>query len=104
MGVQVLLFCFGFIFPFAWMIGAFLPLPPNPRSDTPSNGKASSGKSRSTHTDTEKASTREASLLEGLKYENARWWRSVNRIMSIVGLLLIGAVVSFVLLLPKHGP
>ena len=29
------------------------------------------------------------------RHENARWWRNVNRIMSVLGLLVIGAVVSY---------
>lgn len=28
------------------------------------------------------------------RYENARWWRNINRIMSVLGLLVIGAIVS----------
>ena len=27
------------------------------------------------------------------RYENARWWRSLNRLMSIVGMLIIAAIV-----------
>ncbi len=29
------------------------------------------------------------------RYENARWWRSLNQLMSIVGLLIIAAIVSW---------
>ena len=28
------------------------------------------------------------------RYENARWWRNVNRTMSVIGLLIIAAIVS----------
>lgn len=28
------------------------------------------------------------------RYENARWWRSLNQLMSIVGILIIAAIVS----------
>lgn len=29
------------------------------------------------------------------RFENARWWRNLNRWMSLVGLLIIAAIVSF---------
>lgn len=29
------------------------------------------------------------------KWTKARWWRRLNRIMSLIGLLLLGAIVSF---------
>ncbi|KAI9808535.1 MAG: hypothetical protein M1825_003684 [Sarcosagium campestre] len=86
--MQILLFCIGFILPIAWMVGAFLPLPMNPSMMD------------------EKRNAKEPSFAEALsiyvrsadeaRYENARWWRNVNRIMSIVGLILIGAVIALV--------
>lgn len=32
--------------------------------------------------------------IDEARYENARWWRNINRIMSVLGLLVIGAIVS----------
>jgi len=31
--------------------------------------------------------------LDERRWQKAKWWRTVNRIMSILGLLIIGAVV-----------
>lgn len=32
--------------------------------------------------------------MDEAQYENARWWRQLNRIMMIVGALIIAAIVS----------
>jgi len=32
--------------------------------------------------------------MDEARYESARWWRNLNRWMSLVGLLIIAAVVS----------
>ena len=69
----------------AWIIAAFLPLPPNPSFDTiPSEGMPDVA------VDIEKA----LGPIDQARYENARWWRIINRIMSVVGVVAIGAVVS----------
>lgn len=68
----------------AWMIGAFLPLPPNPYMAS----KGDAGRP-----DIEEAMTRVLGPIDEAKYENARWWRALNRILSAVGLIIIIAVV-----------
>jgi hypothetical protein len=67
------------------MIAAFLPLPPYPdfMFDT-----------RTSRLDYEGMIARDAASIEKGRYERARWWRNVNRVMSVVGLLIIGAIVS----------
>ncbi|KAF2811842.1 uncharacterized protein BDZ99DRAFT_384400 [Mytilinidion resinicola] len=82
---QILLFCLGFIFPFAWMIASFLPIPPNPeisKEATPSQA------------DLERQLAQRVGPVDGRDYQKAFWWRNLNRIMSAVGILLIGAIVS----------
>lgn len=32
--------------------------------------------------------------MDGARYENARWWRNLNRGMSLLGILILAAVVS----------
>ena len=32
--------------------------------------------------------------IDQARYENARWWRNINRIMSVVGVGIIVAIVS----------
>ncbi|KAI9766812.1 MAG: hypothetical protein M1840_006287 [Geoglossum simile] len=85
LNVQIVLFCLGFVFPLAWMIAAFLPLPPYPdfMFDT-----------RASRLDYESMIARDAASIEKGRYERARWWRNVNRVMSVVGLLIIGAIAA----------
>ncbi|KAI9718944.1 MAG: hypothetical protein M1812_003829 [Candelaria pacifica] len=83
--VQILAFCIGFVCPIAWMIGAFLPLPPNPYMDS---------KGDTSRPDIEEAMTRVLGPIDEAKYENARWWRNLNRILSVVGLTIIIAVIA----------
>jgi hypothetical protein len=92
--LQVALFCCGFIFPPAWLLAALLPLPYNPHCvlDVSKDGEAV------TRADIEKALDRDVGPIDEIRYENARWWRNVNRVMSLVGLLLIGAIVC------RHPP
>ncbi|KAF2767483.1 hypothetical protein EJ03DRAFT_276017 [Teratosphaeria nubilosa] len=79
---QILLFCLGFICPILWMIAAFLPLPHRP---------ASQG-------DMEKTL---AGFADDKQWLKARWWRTLNRIMSVIGVLVIAAVVSLSVVVAK---
>jgi hypothetical protein len=71
------------------MIASFLPLPPRPAV----------GQQRPTGTpDIEQAMDENHENLGPngeARYLNARWWRNVNRIMSIVGILLLATIVSY---------
>jgi hypothetical protein len=83
---QVILFILGFVFPFAWMIAAILPLPKRTnyaKHVTPSQ------------LDVELQIHRSIAPMEERRYLKARWWRNLNRIMSVVGLIVIILVVSF---------
>ncbi|KAF1990596.1 hypothetical protein K402DRAFT_400793 [Aulographum hederae CBS 113979] len=89
---QIALFCLGFIFPLAWILAAFLPLPVNPhdRVDaTPSQ------------LDVEQAIQRNLGPIDEKRYLKAQWWRNLNRIMSIAGILVIGAVVALAVIAVK---
>ncbi|KAF1997199.1 hypothetical protein P154DRAFT_547509 [Amniculicola lignicola CBS 123094] len=86
---QILLFCLGFIFPFAWMIASFLPLPPDPELEhgpTPSQ------------MDTERRFTSQFGPVEDRSFAKATWWRNLNRIMAAVGTLLIGVIIALAIL------
>ncbi|KAL8848684.1 MAG: hypothetical protein Q9221_006294 [Calogaya cf. arnoldii] len=80
--VQVLLFPLGFVFPIAWFIAALLPLPPRPVTGGLPEADAAP--------DLEKT----LCMIDEARYENARWWRNLNRLMCIVGALIIIAIVS----------
>ncbi|KAL2217188.1 putative serine-rich protein [Thermoascus aurantiacus ATCC 26904] len=82
--IQVYSFCLGFIFPPAWLIAAFLPLPPKPVFSQDES-----------HPDIERAQQEKTLRFEERRYENARWWRNVNRCMVPVG---IGITVIIVVL------
>lgn len=33
-------------------------------------------------------------MVDEARYENARWWRNLNRLMCIIGVLIIAAIVG----------
>lgn len=77
-----------------WMVAAFLPLPKRPQvyanpDALPSNAGMSEIGSQAYPNSVVPSET----SLDERRWQKARWWRRVNRIMSIMGLLIIGAVV-----------
>lgn len=86
--VQIALFVIGFIFPFGWFIASFLPLPTRP--------DISSVKGKNNPNRTHLAEDLEKHLdpIDEARYENTRWWRNINRIMSPIGIVIVVAVVS----------
>ncbi|EPS41212.1 hypothetical protein H072_4915 [Dactylellina haptotyla CBS 200.50] len=110
--IHLVLACVGFVFPIAWFIGAFHPLPPQKRRDRRERQeirRAVQGivapPSRSTHvrgpsiTHYEESVDTESlpsftTFEEGRRWDNARWWRNLNRILSVLGLLIIGAIIA----------
>jgi len=87
---QVVLFVLGFIVPFAWMVAAFLPLPPRAQAEMAED--ANIGHSSLGHDP-----SRVMLTLDEVRYNSARWWRNLNRGMSVVGLILIGAAVALII-------
>ena len=71
------------------MIAALLPLPPNPKLQM-----FESDSNQSRFGAGHPVSRYQRYLVDETRYESARWWRNLNRGMSIVGLLIIGAVVA----------
>lgn len=71
------------------MVAAFLPLPLKPQTEMIEQHDArntTSGPSPSPNYVT----------IEEVRYNSARWWRNLNRGMSVFGLLLIGAAVALI--------
>ncbi|KAL8943946.1 MAG: hypothetical protein Q9216_000758 [Gyalolechia sp. 2 TL-2023] len=89
---QVLLFTFGFIFPLAWFIASVLPLPRKPTADF----QDPTTEPQPTH-DLEKR----LGMVDEARYENARWWRNLNRLMCIVGVLIIAAIIALAVVAVK---
>ncbi|KAF7186087.1 hypothetical protein HII31_12614 [Pseudocercospora fuligena] len=94
---QVLLFVLGFIIPLFWMLGAVLPLPKQPASPGDLEKQiAGSEDDVQAAMMAHEAGDAERRWREERKYLKAKWWRMLNRIMSVVGLLVIGAVIALV--------
>ncbi|WEW61924.1 hypothetical protein PRK78_007424 [Emydomyces testavorans] len=76
--VQVYLFCLGFLFPLAWFAASFLPLPPKVfvETDEPTTDQP----------DVERTFNNRVRHIDRIRFENARWWRRLNRCMTPVGL------------------
>ena len=107
--VQIVMFITGFIFPFckysasrhllkpltdnrvAWMIAAFLPLPNNPMSDMEEKSHSTSNISSNR---VPNDYTRQFGPMDEARFESAKWWRGLNRWMSMVGILIIAVIVS----------
>ncbi|KAI9660296.1 MAG: hypothetical protein M1829_006498 [Trizodia sp. TS-e1964] len=89
--IQRGLFCLGFILPFTWLLAAILPLPPPPLI-------ARKGKHRLAGNVEEAVSDEDDISIQNSFYMNTRWWRNLNRIMSVLGLLVIGAIIALAIL------
>ncbi|KAF2232074.1 hypothetical protein EV356DRAFT_260138 [Viridothelium virens] len=97
-GRQVVLFAMGFLFPLAWMVGAVLPLPKLREAEMSEirRGLSGGGPQTRSQLDVEAAIVQEVGSLEERKYQKAKWWRWANRIMSVVGLVVIGVIIALV--------
>lgn len=80
------------------MVAAFLPLPPNPELES---SQAEKGKSK--YSSPQPASHKQKRDLDEKRFQSARWWRNLNRVMSIVGLLIIGAVIALAVVGVRQG-
>lgn len=72
------------------MIAAFLPLPPIHQLDMVERLQSTS------HLDLHLEASRQAHGIQEARYNSAKWWRNLNRVMSIIGLLLIGAAIALI--------
>ncbi|KAF2755514.1 hypothetical protein EJ05DRAFT_502972 [Pseudovirgaria hyperparasitica] len=80
---QVLLFCLGFFFPPLWIMASFLYVrPPECHEKDATPGQV------------EAAMAEHMGQIDEIRYQKARWWRNLNRIMSVVGVALIVTIVS----------
>ncbi|KAL1889805.1 hypothetical protein Sste5346_008663 [Sporothrix stenoceras] len=93
--LQVMCFTFGFIFPFAWMIAAFLPLPLDPKRAMEKRAEGEYG--------VPEALKRRIAQYDEMRFQSAKWWRTLNRVMSVFGLLILGAVAALVVVGVRQG-
>ncbi|RPB05776.1 hypothetical protein L873DRAFT_1662333 [Choiromyces venosus 120613-1] len=95
---QLVLFCLGFILPLCWIIAAVLPLPPH--AEITKEPKSNQQQLEYT-ADIEGArvfTTEEVEI-----YQNARWWRRVNRMLAPIGLVVIGAIIALAVVAATRG-
>jgi hypothetical protein len=74
------------------MIAAFLPLPPAPVLNMQERDHSTSNLDSTNDVANDYA--RQFGPMDEARYESAKWWRRLNRWMSLVGVLVIAAVVS----------
>ena len=93
----------------AWIIAAFLPLPPDPQDQKQrEKGKSPlSGRASDTHSEEfvamPAAFKRQLAQAEERRYQSAKWWRTLNRFMAVLGLLILGAIAALVVIGVREG-
>lgn len=75
----------GFIFPPAWCVAAFLPLPPKPKVAQMVEFEAGS--------DVGNALEAQCVNLQQRRRDNARWWRNLNRWMISLGVVILVIII-----------
>ncbi|EPE29700.1 hypothetical protein GLAREA_00860 [Glarea lozoyensis ATCC 20868] len=101
--VQIIMFVAGFVFPFAWMIAAILPLPYNPVAEMREHEAETSSSQLDTSNQIANNYDRQFGRIDEKRFENAKWWRNLNRWMSVVGFLIIAAIIILVVVSIKEG-
>jgi hypothetical protein len=74
------------------MIAALLPLPPAPVLNMQERDHSTSNLDSTNDVPNDYA--RQFGPMDEARYESAKWWRRLNRWMSLVGVLVIAVVVS----------
>ena len=72
----------------AWFVASFLPLPPRPAVSSVK------GKEAVRRTQFDRDLEKQLDPIDEACYENARWWRNINRVLSAFGILIIIAIVG----------
>jgi len=96
---QIVCFCLGFLFPPLWILAAFLSLPKcawrqNSNGDdiwTPPEVNVGNEKSEADRIRLE--AQEKWTWDEERRFLKARWWRNLNRIMSVIGVGILAAIV-----------
>ncbi|KAL8823725.1 MAG: hypothetical protein Q9191_005601 [Dirinaria sp. TL-2023a] len=97
--IQVVLFTVGFVFPIGWFVAAVLPLPPRPGTGKMDKGRERPGSRASIAQDLEDR----LAPVDEAQYENARWWRNLNRLMMVVGVCIIAAIIALAVIATHTG-
>ncbi|KAL7945712.1 hypothetical protein V8C42DRAFT_42966 [Trichoderma barbatum] len=82
--LQLVLFVVGFVCPLSWIIAAVLPIPPKLEREMTERAYSTG------HLDIRMEARHQRLYINAERlHERARWWRSVNRRMSIIGALIL---------------
>lgn len=73
------------------MVASFLPLPHRPQSVEPD------------FSGIEGEQAYRAPRYDELEYHSGRWWRNLNRYMSLLGLLMLGAIIALAVVGMSQG-
>lgn len=84
------------------MIAAFLPLPPKLQMDMQERNK-SAAQFRMPGGAGPEPFYQQVGPIDDSRYQSARWWRNLNRYMSVVGLLILGAFVALIVVGTRQG-
>jgi hypothetical protein len=120
-----MMFAMGFVVPLTWFIAAFLPLPQRPetfgdlekrasvavaereynvrRSQAQNPTRPRADDWGSLDVVTKLRLDRHIHGVEELKFQNARWWRNLNRWMCCVGIVVIVVVIVLAVLGSKQS-
>jgi len=107
---QMLAFCLGFLCPVLWMVAAFLPLPERPLGEHGYTDEHIWAAGAARHDSVAGGRGKErvgldAAIADGWSWEDekrflkARWWRTLNRVMSFVGVGILAAIVSLMIVM-----
>jgi len=102
--VQIMCFLIGFVLPFMWFIGAFLPLPSRPEAFNDveksewDRSSAQLGEWEEMDVIAKLRLERHLRGVEEVEWQNTRWWRNLNRWMSIVGAVVLILVIVLAVL------
>ena len=72
----------------AWFVASVLPLPPKPQPNSKEPER------RLSRLELARDLEKTLGFAGEARYENARWWRNLNRGMSVLGLIILIAIVS----------
>ncbi|ETR96997.1 hypothetical protein M419DRAFT_105077 [Trichoderma reesei RUT C-30] len=89
--IQLVLFIIGFICPLTWMLGAVLPIPPKPE-------RAMTERIYITgHLDIRMEARHQRQYIHAERlHERLKWWRRVNRRMSIIGAVILSLCIILI--------
>jgi hypothetical protein len=90
---QVMCFVLGFMLIIPWFVGAALPLPGRPQSGD---------LEKRLSTDVAGRMRRSVAVVDELRWENAGWWRRLNRCMCAVGGIMLVLIVVLSVVGTRH--